>query len=183
MNVFDAIVDRRSIRSYTGEPLTADELDRLLVAANCAPVARGLFATKHLTVITDRALLAEIEQAAAAMMGNPGVHPLYGAPILIVVSVKFPEDPAEVEGMKNILFSDAAIIVENMALEAVELGLGTCHIWGAVRAINADPALLAKLELPEGFTPACAAIFGKSATPYEKRELRRDRFTRNYLKG
>ena len=63
MNVFEAIVNRRSVRSYTGEPVTYDELDRLLTAANCAPIASARFHSKHLTVIRDKALLSEIEEA------------------------------------------------------------------------------------------------------------------------
>ena len=186
MNVFDAIVNRRSIRSYTGEPLTAEELDRLLTAANCAPVASAMFQTNHLTVITNKELLAEIEQAFGRYSGRQDVHPLYNAPILILVSVPLNDPPVRTppvsrEDWTNVVCSDAAIIVENMALEAVELGLGTCHIWGAVRAINAEPALRDRLGLPEGFVPVCGVIFGKSDVSYEERDLRRDRFSRNSI--
>ena len=58
-----------------------------------------------------------------------------------------------------------------MALAAVELGLGACHIWGAVRAINADEALLKELSLPEGFAPCCGLIAGKTAETYAPREI------------
>ena len=180
MNVFDAIVNRRSVRSYTGEPLTAGELDKILTAANCAPVGMGQFGTKHLTVITNKDMLAEIEQATAKLMGKPDLHPLYNAPAMVLVSVKLPEGPMQLD-MTNILCSDAAIVVQNMALEAVELGLGTCHIWGAVRAIKADAALSAKLGIPEGYTPVCSAIFGKSDKPVEPREPRRNKFTENVI--
>lgn len=181
MNVFDAIVNRRSIRSYTGEPPTAEELDKILAAGNCAPIASAMFDTNHLTVITNRDLLAEIEKAFGDYVGKPDVHPLYNAPVFIIVSVQEEGDRATKEDWLNVVCSDAAIIVENMALEAVELGIGSCHIWGAVRGINADPALLAKLELPEGFRPVCGIILGKSDTPYAPREIRRDKFAKNIL--
>lgn len=181
MNVFDAIVNRKSVRSYTGEPPTEEEMDKILVAANCAPIASAMFDTNHLTVITNKDLLAEIERAFGAYVGKTDVHPLYNAPVFVLVSVQEEGNRATKEDWLNVVCSDAAIIVENMALEAVELGLGTCHIWGAVRAINADPVLRGKLGLPEGFRPVCGAIFGKTDTAYEPRELRRDRFTRNTL--
>ena len=181
MNVFEAIVNRRSVRSYTGEPVTADELDRLLTAANCAPIASARFHSKHLTVITDKALLSEIEEAFGRYSGRDGAHPLYNAPLFVLVSVQMADPLLPHDDWLNVLCSDAAIIVQNMALEAVELGLGTCHIWGAVRSIKADPALPGKLGLPEGFTPVCGAIFGKSETPYEERDLRRGRFGVNTI--
>ena len=181
MNVFDAIVNRKSIRSYTGEPPTAEEMDKILSAGNCAPIASAMYSTNHLTVITDKSLLAEIEQAFGTYMGKEDVHPLYNAPVFVIVSVQMESQRATKEDWLNVVCSDAAIIVENMALEAVELGIGTCHIWGAVRGINADPALLAKLGLPEGFRPVCGVIFGKSDTPYAPREVRRDRFTQNNI--
>ena len=84
MNVFDAIVNRKSVRSYTGEPLTDEELDKLLAAANCAPVASAMYHTNHLTVIKDRELLAEIEKAFGAYAGREDVHPLYNAPVFIL---------------------------------------------------------------------------------------------------
>ena len=181
MNVFDAIVNRRSVRSYTGEPPTAKEMDRLLTAANCAPVASARYETNHLTVITNRDMLADIEKAFCAYSGREDVHPLYNAPVLVLVSVQMNDPPLSRENWLNVVCSDAAIIVENMALEAVELGLGTCHIWGAVRGINADPVLLGRLGLPEGFVPVCGAVFGKSETAYEPRDIRRDRFGKNVI--
>lgn len=176
MNVFDAIVNRKSIRSYTGEPPTAEELEKILAAGHCAPIASAMFDTNHLTVITNKELLAEIDAAFGAYVGKPDVHPLYNAPVFVLVSVSMESRRATWEDWLNVVCSDAAIIVQNMALEAVELGLGTCHIWGAVRGINADPALLSKLGIPEGFRPVCGVIFGKSDVAYEPREVRRDKF-------
>ena len=180
MNVYDAIVNRRSTRSFTGEPLSSEQLDKLLIAANCAPIGMGQFGTKHLTVITDKEVLAEIERAAGEMMGKPDAHPLYNAPAMVIVSVKLPEGEVKLD-MTNILCSDAAIIVQNMALEAVELGLGTCHIWGAVRAVRTDAALAGKLGIPEGYTAVCAAIFGQATEPAGEREPRRDKLTQNII--
>ena len=88
MNVFEAIVNRRSVRSYTGEPVTDDELDRLLTAANCAPIASARFHSKHLTVLRDNALLSEIEEAFGRYSGRDGAHPLYNAPLFVLVSVQ-----------------------------------------------------------------------------------------------
>ncbi|MCD8398670.1 MAG: hypothetical protein LUD12_16110 [Lachnospiraceae bacterium] len=67
-------------------------------------------------------------------MKRPDSHPLYGAPELIIVSVKF--DPStEAAGHAN-----AAMIDHNMALAATELGVGCVYIYGAIAAIWMKPA-------------------------------------------
>ena len=58
-----------------------------------------------------------------------------------------------------------------MALEAVDIGLGVCHIWGAIIAMNGNKDLLSKLELPERFAPCCTICIGKTDEKYEAREI------------
>ena len=58
------------------------------------------------------------------MLGKPDAHSLYGAPMLILVSTKTP--PAKM--IENVIFSNATIIVQNMALTITELGIDACHI-------------------------------------------------------
>lgn len=171
MNATETIYARRSVRTYTGEQITAEELGTVLKAAYAAPVGMGRYEDVHLTVITDKELLGKIDAAGAAMFGKPDIHPLYGAPMLILVSAKIPQ----AEGMKNVAYSNAAIIVQNMALAATELGIGACHIWGATMAITGAPDILKALDLPEGFTPCCAVALGKTDYVYEQREIPADR--------
>lgn len=178
MNTYEALTSRKSVRSYTGEQISDEDLQKILVAANAAPIAMGRYEDVHLTVIQSPELLAKIDAAGAAMMGRPDVHPLYGAPTFVLVSAKVPEGDL---GAENVAFSNAAIVVENMSLEAVELGIGTCHIWGAVRAINKDPNLVAELGLPEGFSPCCGVILGASTETYAEREVPTDRISQNVI--
>ena len=178
MNTMQSIKSRKSVRSYTGEQVSPEDLEQVLAAANAAPVAGGTYGDVHLTVIQDPAMLAKIDEAGATMFGNPDMRPLYGAPTFVLVSAKVPED--NLAGA-NMAFSNAATLVENMALECVELGLGTCHIWGAVIAINQNPDLVAELGLPEGFTPCCGIIFGPSDEVYEERDIPADRISQNVI--
>lgn len=167
MNTLDAIYSRQSIRSFTGESISAEELDTILKAANASPVGRAQYDTVNLTVITNAELLKKIEAAAATMMGNPELRPLYNAPTMILVSAKAPAVPAA----QNITYSNAAIIAHNMALAATELGVGVCHIWGAIGALATAPELVKELNLPEGFIPCCAVIVGKTDIAYAVREI------------
>ena len=56
MDLFEAIKTRRSIRSFTEEPVSQEDMDRMLEAAMCAPSAnnRQLW---HFVVIRDREML------------------------------------------------------------------------------------------------------------------------------
>lgn len=175
MNVIDALNCRKSIRSYNGA-ITDDELSLLLKAAQASPIGRALYDTVKITVITDPGLLEEISRNAAEFFGDPGAQPLYGAPTLIMLSTKLAGNPGD-----NVAYSNAAIVVENMALEAVEIGVAVCHIWGASIAMSLKPELVKKLGLPEGFVPVCALAAGKSDEKYEPREIPDDRIAVNYI--
>lgn len=177
MNMIETICARKSVRSYTGEPVTEQQLAVILKAANAAPVGMGQYEGVHLTVITSKELLARIEAAAAAMFGKPDIHPLYGAPMLILVSAKMPP----VKMMENVVYSNAAIIVQNMALAATELGIGACHIWGATTALSNTPDILRELALPEDFMVCCALTLGQTDHKYEQREIPMDRIAVNAI--
>ena len=176
MNTMDAICSRKSVRSYSGKNITQAELEQILKAAYAAPVGMKAYDTLILTVVTNQTFMDKLNAGAAAMMGRPDAVPLYGAPTLVIVSSTLPGGARD-----NVAYSNAAIIVENIALEAVELGIGTCHIWGAIRALNNDPELLAELKLPEGYVPCCAVILGHTDEIYELREVPMDRIRTEYL--
>lgn len=176
MTAMEAVFKRKSVRSYTGEKVSDDELALILKAANASPVGMGQFDSLHLTVIHNPEVLAEIEAAAAMMFGKPDMHPLYGAPTLILVSSRKPAPM-----MENVAFSNAAIMVHNMVLAAVELGVGACYIWGATAAMTRIPELLAKLNLPEGFIPCCAVSIGKTECNYDNREIPEDRISKTTI--
>ena len=175
MNTLEAIFSRKTVRAFTGD-ITEEQPRTLLKAAYAAPVGRALFENVHLTVITRKDLLDKIDRAGAAMMQNPSMHPLYGAPVFILVSAKLsgPND--------NVGYSNCACIVQNMALAAVELGLGACHIWGAVRALASDEALLKEVNLPEGFTPCCGIIVGRTDEVYAPREIPENKIKTAFIK-
>lgn len=177
MNTMEAIYARKSVRTYTGEQITKEQLNTILKAANAAPVGMGQYENVHLTVITNKDLLEKIDAAGAAMFGKPDIHPLYNAPMIILVSAKMPQ----AETMKNVMYSNAAIIAQNMALAATELGVGVCHIWGATMAILNAPDILKALQLPEGFVPCCAVTLGKTDFVYEQREIPMERIAKNVI--
>ena len=116
MNAMDNLFARRSIRSFTGEPLERETIGHLLKAAYAAPVGMGRYDSLHITVVTNREYLDALQEAFAVHTGRPGAQPLYGAPALIILSSVFPGIPTD-----NSSYSNTAIISQNIALAATAM--------------------------------------------------------------
>ncbi len=177
MNTFDAIYSRRSVREFSGEGIGDAELEKILSAAQAAPVGRAMYDTLSMTVVKNRALLDKWEKHMAAAVGNPELHPFYGAPVVVLVSSVIPPNTSG-----NVNYSNAAILVQNMALAATELGIGACHIWGAVGVLGGNAELAAELKVPAGMTPCCAIALGGFDGKYEPRDIPTDRIKTEYVK-
>ena len=177
MNTLDAIHSRRSISNFNGENITESELNEILKSAYAAPVGRAMYETLNLTVITNKDLLDKWEKHMQAITGNPYLHPFYGAPAVILVSSAMPNAP-----MNNVNYSNAAIVVHNMALAATELGVGACHIWGAVGVLNGNTELVKEFNIPDGMVPCCAIALGHFDGKYELREVEDNRIKTNYIR-
>lgn len=167
---------RRSVRRYTGKQVSGDELTLILDAAYASPVGMGAFDSLHISVVRNPDFLSALGSETAKAMNRPDYDPFYGAPMLIIVSSRFPGLPNE-----NSAYSNAAICAENMSLACAQLGVGSCLIWGAIRTLNKLPDLVAQLHLPEGFVPCCALIAGKTEETYSPRTIDRSRIQTAYL--
>ncbi len=170
METLKTIYSRRTTRNYNGKAITDAQLDTLLKVAKAAPVGGGKYDSVHITVIRNADFLKEWEEEAGRQIGKPEIHPLYGAPTLILVSGMLTGTP-----MDNAVYSNGACIVENMQLAATDMGVGSTHIWGIVNALNAAPELKAKLGIPEGFTPTCGMAVGCVDEAFEEREIPEDK--------
>lgn len=177
METLETIYKRKTIRNYTGEDITNEELDLILKSANASPVGMGQYENVHLTIIKNKELLNKIDKAGAKMFGKPDMHPLYNVPTLVVISSKNLG-----EAMSNVAYSNCAIIAHNMALTATELGIGSVYIWGATMALSKDEELVKELNLPIGFSPSCAIGLGKTTEKYDTRNIPADRISKNFIK-
>lgn len=168
METLKTITSRHSVRTYTGEPLPEACLEKILLAANAAPVGMGRYDQMHLTVVSNKEFLKETDKAAAAFMHREGAHPTYGAPTLIFISGK---DAAS-----------AAMVAHSMALAATDLGIGVCYLWGVTATVSNTPELLAKLSLPEGHELLAAVGVGPTNETYTERDIPKDRIATTYVK-
>ncbi len=181
--VIQAILNRRSIRAYTDQPLTREELETVLECGLWAPSGMNQQTTR-LVAIESREMLDLLAQDDIKFMAPPppmagkapggpmppaGDRPLaYGAPCVILIF-----DTPEMGG-KTI---NAPLCEENICLAAHSLGLGTC-ILGGMGAFN-DPenaaAWKARLGLPEEYQYITCVAIGHPAgagTPSPRKEGR-----------
>lgn len=177
METMKTIAMRQSCREYTGEQLTEAELSTVLEAANASPVGMGKFEDMMLTVVQKKDLLEKLDQAGAKFYGNPDMHPLYGAPTVIIASARDTGSDRRMVG-----FCNAACIVENMALAATDLGLGSVYLMGSIMALGADADLKKDMKIPVDFIPASAIALGATAQPLKERDLTVTKITVDYLK-
>ena len=131
MDVFQAIKKRKSVRGYTGESISEEDMNKLLQSARMAPSAKNL-QPWQIIVVTDTETKKElvgichgqmfVEDAAAVIIG-------------LVEDTKWSE-------------IDLTISLDHLSLQAVELGLGTCWIG------SFDTEKLKELiKIPDGYEP------------------------------
>ena len=169
MNTLDAITRRKSVRSYKPDPVPEDVLDTILLAGMAAPVAMGAYDSLCLTVVQDSELLNEIGNAATELatqkLGKPA-NKNFGAPVMIVVSSR----QSTIPGLEH---ANAMAVLENMAIAATDLGLGSIVWGGAAAAIAYDAWLLDQLAIPDSFAPILALSLGytDAETPVQKHRI------------
>ena len=161
MNILDAIEMRRSIRAYSPGAVEKEKLEAVVKAGSLAPV----FGHFHMTVIENADLLGEINLATLNMMkhsgddflekraAQPRYHPLYGAPVMIVLSA-----PGGNDG-NGFNMANVSCAAENMIIQATALGLGTCFVMGPMISF-ADKELAKRAGIPDDQVPLVGVLLG-----------------------
>lgn len=165
----DLIISRRTVRSYTPQNLTAEQITTLLECAKWAPSARNMQPC-HVRVLCDKNTLDEMNTDFKNVVGwnTPAytrwdTNPVYqGAPALIFIFAK--------PGSQL----DAGLMCQNMVIAAQSLGLNSCII-GSIGALFASPEgkkWYTALKAPEGteFMISVAVGTGAENPPVKERE-------------
>lgn len=164
MEFQDVMALRRSTRAYTEEKVSSEDLEKVLEAAQRAPIGHHNFGGYLLTVIEKPEVLALMRETFTRVSGA-AEDPSYGAPMFIMVS-------ATPEANDTVVKYDAAVIIENMHLAATELGLGSCYIHGMIRTIRHEADWKKAAGIPEEATPMCGLILGHAKMPFRKRPMK-----------
>ncbi len=156
------IGERFSCRGYDGNPIAKDKLDAIALAGVQAPSAMNL-QPWQIVVITDRALLDEMDTAGMAMLAQlpdrsaydrfmgRGGKLFYNSPCMFLI----------LQTSGNEL--DCGIVSENISLAAASLGLGSCICGMARLSFASERAdyFREKIGFPEGYDFAMSVLVGQ----------------------
>lgn len=158
METLEAIKRRVSVRQYTDEPLSEDEVQAILKAGFSAPSALNKQPWAFY-------VLESKEAREAVQKALPFAR--YGSPLIIVVAID--KDLVFEHGGIELATADVSAATENMLLAATALGLGS--VWCA---IYPDPkrvdSVVSALSLPANLLPYACIHFGHAKTEAEPKE-------------
>ena len=120
-NVIESMISRRSIRAFKPDMPEKELVDEVILAGTFAASGRN-FQAPIIINLTDPKLQAEIRKLNAGIMGNPGIDPFYGAPVILIVLA---------DRSRPTYVYDGSLVIGNMMLAAHSLGLGSCWIHRA----------------------------------------------------
>lgn len=151
------IYQRRSVRRFTPQPVTGEQIEALLKAAMAAPSAMNLKPWRFVVV-----------QDPERLEALRGVSPYSRivAPLAICVC-------GDLGGIKSLVskrfwVQDCSAATQNLLLAATALGLGA--VWCGVHPLEAESKRVSKiLNLPERASPLNVIFIGH---PAEQREPR-----------
>lgn len=162
VEVWEAIINRRSVRKFLDKPIEDKLLLKLVEAARWAPSGSNI-QSWHFIIARDKLRIKKIQALAPGMFGNPM------AVIVICTDLDLAERKGGKLGRNVLSLIDAAIAAQNIALAAIDLGLGTCII----RSFNPE-GLQIMLKLPSLIVPQLLISVGypeEIPLPPRRREL------------
>lgn len=161
------ILTRRSIRKYTSERISDEDVKTMLEAAMAAPSASNR-KPWHFVVVTDRKVLNKLAR----------VHPygkmLFEAPLCIAVCGDKTVSP-------GYWVQDCSVAAENLLLAVTALGLGAVWLGVYPREERVSP-IKKVLNLPETIVPLNLISIGHPAeekeprTQYEEQRVHSDQW-------
>lgn len=131
MDVFEAIQERRSIRTYQDKPVEREKLERILEAGRLAPSAKNV-EPWHFIAVTDA-------EKRKTLSGGTWAKFLRQTPLVIVAC-------GDKKASPDWYAIDVALAVENMVIVATSLGLGTCCVGSFT-----EKDIKTALKIPENF--------------------------------
>lgn len=144
---------RRSIRKFTPEKLTEDQVVELMKAALFAPSSKGSRPWEFV-LVDDPVLLHELSECKPA-----GAELVAGAPLAVVVAADTTRTEAWVE--------DASVAATMLLLQAEDMGLGACWVQvnGRTQADGTPSADIVRdiLSLPAECAPLAIVAVGHKA--------------------
>ncbi|HUK86005.1 MAG TPA: nitroreductase family protein [Candidatus Acidoferrum sp.] len=167
MELDDCIKGRRSVRCFTKELVSKEQIETILNAGTWAPTAMAREPWRFI-IIEDQKLIDYVSnqtKVAVQQMMPPIAERYktkediicYNAPVLVLICAE--KDPQ----WSTMNMVDSVLAAQNMFLKAYELGLGTCYM-GFVSLLNKKPDILKKIGIPENHELMVPFILGHPKT-------------------
>lgn len=149
--VLDNILSRKSVRAYTDEKVSREQLDTLVRMGMAAPSSRDMRPWQFY-IVDDKAVLERLGKT------NPRAKALYGAPAAIVVCGD--TSVVDTEGRPSRAWmNDCSAATQNILLAAEAMGLGA--VWTAAWPYDDRiRGAVEALKLPEGIIPMAVICVG-----------------------
>jgi nitroreductase len=152
LDVFEAIETRRSIRTFTNEKVSDEEVQKLIDAARRAPSAGNIQPWEFVIVRNSNTKY----KLSVAALNQTFINE---APVVIVVCADEPRSSWSYgsRGASLYCLQDTAAAIQNMLLAACALGLGTCWIGAfheneVTKVVNAPIGVRPIAIIPVGHT-------------------------------
>ena len=160
-SALDVIFSRKSVRSYTDQPVSDEQVETMLRAAMAAPTGMNVQPWRFV-VVRDQAVKDKLAGPRGGMIAQaPVVFVICGETTLMRKPFGQPDAEA-VEVPNGNWTQDCSASTENLLLAAEALGLGA--VWTAAHPYEDRVNLIREaLGLPENVTPLCVVPCGYPA--------------------
>lgn len=168
MELLELMLNRRSVRQFTGERVADEKVEKVVQAALLSASGRAVRPWEFI-VVRDHEMIQKLAQC------RPGVgKTIAGADVAIVVAAD--------EAKSAIWVEDCSIAMANMYLMAEEQGVGGCWIHCRERETpdggSTEEYLRGLLGMPEGYRTLAMFVFGVPAghpDPYQPDQLKTEK--------
>lgn len=164
-NLYEAILSRRSVKSFTDEQVPKELLEQVIEAGRYAPSGMNAMAPIFIAV-QDPEVIAKLSKMNAQVMGIDG-DPFYGAPTVILVLSN---------RERSTWLEDGSLALGNLQLAAHALGLGSCWIHRCRQMFESEEgqALLKEWGVEGDYAGVGCCILGYQKDAPKPRVPRRD---------
>ncbi len=159
MEALQCIETRRSVRRFTEEPVTKEQIEAVVSYAKYAPTWKNTQVNRYIAVLDPDKQTAIAEQAVMGFEGNTKI--IKSAPVLIVQTTVNSRSGYERDGSFSTSKGthwesyDAGIGAQTLCLAAHEMGLGT-----VIMGVFDEEKVKEIVSVPEGQSVAALIAMG-----------------------
>lgn len=164
---YENLITRRSIRKYKPDMVERELIDQVVQAGLYAPSGHAE-QSSAVIVVTNKELRDVIAEENRKIEGwKEGIDPFYGAPVVLIVIAN--------RASPNYIY-DGSVTMENMALAAHALGLGSCWVHRARQEFESEfgKSILKRLGIVGDYEGIGHLILGYPAMDLPKPAKRKE---------